>query len=135
MKTAIRGKWQSIITKGEFAWRLTDQYPLQFGLMGLDASPSVSSSINGNCRINDGLWHHIVAAYDGDGMFLYVDDKLVASDWVRGPIAMNTCPVLIGGNDENPGCKWNGLLDDVRIYNYALSESEIRSLYAGKEER
>ena len=28
---------------------------------------------------------------------------------------------------------WRGVLDDVRIYNYALSEGEIRSLYGDKE--
>jgi hypothetical protein len=48
-------------------------------------------------------------------------------------INTNAWEVLIGENAERPGRFWNGLIDDVRIYSYALSEDEIEALYAGKE--
>jgi len=39
--------------------------------------------------------------------------------------------VLIGENAQLPGREWNGLIDEVRIYSYALSEAEIKAVYAG----
>jgi hypothetical protein len=45
-----------------------------------------------------------------------------------GTINTNDYPVYIGENAEQTGRFWNGLIDDVRIYNYALSEDEIKAL-------
>ena len=40
--------------------------------------------------------------------------------------------VYIGQNTEFAGPCWNALVDDVRIYSYALSGAETKALYAGK---
>lgn len=37
--------------------------------------------------------------------------------------------MLIGENSEQPGRLWHGLLDEVQIYSYTLSEDEITALY------
>jgi hypothetical protein len=63
---------------------------------------------------------------------LYVDGRVDASmPWKEG-IATNDYPVYIGENAEQKGRCWNGLIDDVRIYNYALTEDEIVSLSKGE---
>jgi hypothetical protein len=59
--------------------------------------------------------------------------ELVTSVSATGSINSNDWEVLIGENAERPGRLLNGLIDDVRIYSYALSEAEIKALYAGKE--
>jgi hypothetical protein len=64
-------------------------------------------------------------------MFLYVDGELDNSAEATGRINTNSWKVLIGENAERKGRFWNGLIDDVRIYSYALSEAEIKALYAG----
>jgi len=46
-----------------------------------------------------------------------------------GAIATNDHPVFIGENVEMNNRFWNGLIDDVRVYNYALSEGRITALY------
>ena len=46
-----------------------------------------------------------------------------------GGIDTNDEPVYIGENSEMPGRHWNGLIDDVRIYNHALNEGDIAKLY------
>jgi len=51
----------------------------------------------------------------------------------NGKIDTNVCKLLIGENFHRPGREWNGLIDDVRIYSYALSEEQIKAIYAGKE--
>jgi len=62
-------------------------------------------------------------------MRAYVDGKLdVARPWNEG-IESNDYPVYIGENAEQTGRFWHGLIDDVRIYNYALKEADIIALY------
>lgn len=78
--------------------------------------------------VNDGLWHHIVAARtnstDGE---IYVDGSLAASG--SGPArSLSNFPVWIGRGFTVPAY-FNGLIDEVRIYNRALSAEEIRQLY------
>jgi len=81
-----------------------------------------------NVTVNDGLWHHIVAvrtnSTDGE---IYVDGSLDGSD--SGPAkSLNNVPVWIGRGFTGP-FYFNGLIDDVRIYDRALSAKEIWQLY------
>jgi hypothetical protein len=63
---------------------------------------------------------------------LYVDGILVDFETRGGnTIAVND-PVYIGGVPHSKE-QWNGLIDDVRIYSYALSPGEVKMLYEGKE--
>ena len=62
-----------------------------------------------------------------------MDGKLDAQTEATGRIRSNDWPVSIGENSEETNREWNGLIDDVRIYSYALSAEEIRILYEGKE--
>jgi len=125
-------KYQTIISKGDTSWRLqrhagTDA--LEFGCMGLPLpSNPVWGSIYGKIKVNDGQWHHAVGTYDGRRISLYVDGVLDVSEEVIGTIRTNDYEVHIGANAEKPGRFWNGLIDDVRVYNYALSTDEIASI-------
>jgi hypothetical protein len=59
---------------------------------------------------------------------------LDASCQASGRIQTNDHPVVIGDNAGQPGRYWNGWIDDVRLYSYALGEAEIAALYnAGQE--
>ena len=62
-----------------------------------------------------------------------LDGELDKSIRAVGTVDMNNEPLYIGANSERSGREWNGLIDDVRIYGYALSEAEIQALYTGKE--
>ena len=70
--------------------------------------------------------------YDGSELRLYIDGALDASARTQGSINVNTYPVYIGGNAEEPDRDWNGLIDDVRVYDYALSEVEVETLHDAK---
>ena len=89
-------------------------------------------SLNGATEVNADEWHHVAGVYDGRVMKLYVDGKLDATKPWAGGIAKNNSDVLIGENVEQPNRCFDGLIDDVRIYNYALSESEIKALAAAQ---
>lgn len=68
------------------------------------------------------IWHHLVLTYDGATAHLYLDGNLAVSQNLSGPIRA-VAHLDIGGYWG--GYKYNGLLDDLRIYSTALTESQI----------
>ena len=76
-------------------------------------------------------WLHLVGVYNGSVVTLYVNGVSVGtpaslSGNMNAGSAVNT--VRIGKQAETGWC-FNGLIDDVRIYNRALSASEVQQLY------
>jgi hypothetical protein len=81
-----------------------------------------------------GQWHHIAGVGDAVNMYIYVDGVLVGSrsDPALPDYGSNTNPFNIGGNVFGTGNYFNGLIDEVVVYDRALSASEIAQLYAGQ---
>jgi hypothetical protein len=77
----------------------------------------------------DGNWHFIALTYDETTAKLYADGTLAASS----PKTWNLVPYgcYIGEQVNNATEFWNSSIDDVRIYNRALSTTEISTLAAG----
>lgn len=74
-----------------------------------------------------GNWYHIVATYDGTNKKMYINgswDKTVAS---TGNISGNSYQFNIG--QRNSDDYFNGIIDEVRIYNRALTQAEVTALY------
>jgi len=85
----------------------------------------------------DGTWHQIVVTYDSSEGAIYVDGLPVNSlAWGGSPAAStSTQPVIIGDyTDGTLNRVFNGSLDDIRIYDRALSASEVQQLYAYESE-
>jgi hypothetical protein len=128
-------EWMAIVTKGDSAWRLsTDHQERKFHMSVNDYNHNdvEAISLHGTTEVNADEWHHVASVYDGKVMKLYVDGKLDATKPWAGGIAKNNSDVLIGENVEQPNRCFDGLIGDVRIYNYALSESEIKALAAAQ---
>ena len=70
-------------------------------------------------------WSHLAATYDGAALRLYVNGELVSTRAVSGPITTSASPLRIGGNNVW-GEFFNGLIDEVRVYNRALTAQEIQ---------
>ena len=75
------------------------------------------------------IWNHLVGTYDGTTLRIYVDGVLAGSTVAVGTIDATTLDSLIGVHNSLATNFFNGLLDDVRIYNRALSNDEIKQLY------
>ena len=82
--------------------------------------------------MSDNLWHQVAITYDqADGglVSLYIDGKLDSSNPNNGgwswPAAQE---VEIGLSHDSYWRPYNGLLDDVRIYNRALADTEVASV-------
>jgi len=72
-------------------------------------------------------WHHVAGVYDGTSLKLYVDGKVLAEKAYSGDISENQFPVNIGKNAEKTDRVTNAELDNVRIYNRALSADELNN--------
>lgn len=76
-------------------------------------------------------WQHVAATYDGAFMRVYVDGIEVANRAQTGSIDASTEPIVIGRNVVGTQA-YSGTIDEIGIYNRALSASEIRDqFYAG----
>ncbi|MCX8155420.1 MAG: LamG domain-containing protein [Verrucomicrobiae bacterium] len=85
--------------------------------------------VSTNCQIQPGQWHHVAGTYDGHTSCLFVDGALVAAQIFEGPrFREGTSSLNVGALGQYE--YFNGWVDEVRIYNRALSGSEIQSLAA-----
>jgi hypothetical protein len=73
----------------------------------------------------DLAWHHFAATYDGTTVRWYGDGKLIGQE--TGLILITVDDVQMGSSAN--GNHFPGLIDDVRIYNYALADKEIADIY------
>ena len=80
---------------------------------------------------NDNNWHHIAFVWDGTGTKLYLDGRCVKTlSSVTGTIDTSGSATLrIGEGGWIGADDWIGQIDDARVYNRALTESEVYSLY------
>lgn len=93
-----------------------------------DAGPGrVDTSVS---DLENGIWTHIAATYDGSTLRMYVGgtEKGSASPFVLG--VPDDAPLRIGASGTC-GNNFPGLIDDVRIYGRALSSAEVGALAAG----
>lgn len=124
-------KHQALVSNGDQGWILNREAygnGMQIVGFGIDSSENPGSlwgHLPTKTEMADGQWHHLVGVYDGTHLILYVDAKTEAT----GRIRSNDRPVFIGENSQETNREWDGLIDDVRIYSYALSAGEIRTLY------
>ncbi|MHC4539418.1 MAG: LamG domain-containing protein [Planctomycetota bacterium] len=99
-------------------WLMTDQEGRLLTELGMIArvGPLLSDVV-----ITDGQWYRIGFVWDGMRRALYVDDILVAED-AQGKPGASTGGLYIGvGKDFTLGSFFSGMIDDVRIYNRAVS--------------
>lgn len=71
-------------------------------------------------------WTYLAATYDGTNLKVYVNGVLSSTKAISGTIQNNSNPLRIGGNVPY-GQFFEGRIDDVRVYNRALSLSEIQA--------
>jgi len=73
-------------------------------------------------------WHHYVGTYDGTTARLFIDGVEVAFVAATGELADNSSRLLIGTNDSIDAF-YDGAVDEIRLYDRALSESEVSDQY------
>jgi hypothetical protein len=83
--------------------------------------------------ISTGTWVHVVGTYDGTIAKVYINGDPKESADVSQYVHLNSTnlPVYFGTYSFDPGnnANFNGFIDDVRLYDYALSPTEVTSVY------
>ena len=80
----------------------------------------------GTTTLTTGTFTHLAATYDGATLKLYVGGNLVGSKAATGAIMTSTNQLQIGG-DSIYGQYFAGVIDEVRVYNTALTQAQIQT--------
>ncbi|MFT5701254.1 MAG: putative delta-60 repeat protein [Desulforhopalus sp.] len=98
------------------------------GDVSFDVFSGFQSVTLGTTGVLDGEWHQVTGTRSGDDFSLYVDGTLVdsVSNPAMGSID-NSAPLRIGATDSSSN-DYDGLIDDVRLYNRALTSTDIVEL-------
>ncbi|MBC8471970.1 MAG: hypothetical protein H8D56_21120 [Planctomycetes bacterium] len=126
---ALDKGWNTILSRGDDSWRSSRAGTDNF--MEAAVGGTSGNYLFGVTLVDDDMWHHVGAVYDGATFYLYVDGKLDSSEESTGSITISSYPLYIGNNSQNTDREWTGLIDEVTIYNRALSDLEVMYL-AGK---
>jgi hypothetical protein len=118
----------------------------QSEVYALNGNALFSIKINSNCiagqgwknslfnqSVGQGQWHHLVSTFNGDTIKNYFDGVFSSSNNYNGLIdsCLNS-NLRFGYNhnlNNNNGGPWNGKIDDIGIWNRALTKQEITGLY------
>jgi hypothetical protein len=76
-------------------------------------------------------WYHVVGTYDGSQQRIYVNGKEENASSLTGSVRDDSYDIGIARQDGNSNQHFKGRMNDVRIYNRALSIGEIEELYDG----
>jgi len=127
---AFVNDWEAIISKGDNAYRLsrsaTTGNAAHMGVNGTSAN-----YFDGTTLIANDEWHHIAGVYNGSQAMIYVDGVLGTATPCTGQINDTNDSFFIGENSGSRGRYSNGIIDDVRLYNRALTQDEIKLVMRG----
>ncbi|HET6936959.1 MAG TPA: fibronectin type III domain-containing protein, partial [Nocardioides sp.] len=125
--TASQSGWRTILQ------HQPDAYFLNASNSDGPLRPSGGGTFGGNTQYLSGTpanpvnaWTYEAFTYDGATMRLYINGTAVASRAATGAIQTTTSPLWIGGNSPY-GEYFQGMIDEARVYNRALTQAEIQA--------
>ena len=80
---------------------------------------------HGRAQVPANTWTHLAATYNGSAFSVYQNGKKVSTRFYRGNIAESSSPLQIGGNSIL-GQYFSGAIDELRIYDVALTQAQIQ---------
>lgn len=95
--------------------------------------PAFFRQLLGTKPVRQMTWSHLAVTYDGANARLYVDGAQVDEKPITGTFGADTTPLILGGN-QNEGVvteRFPGRIDEIVLYNRALTASEISALAGG----
>ncbi len=131
---AFQTEWEAFLSKGDDSYRASrgdgTGNATHMGISGTSVGGG-NGYFNGTVIVTGGEWHHYASTYDGEEGRIYIDGVLDVTSPGTGQINSSTYELWIGTNSQNTGRLLHGILDDIQIYNRALSEAEINVIMKG----
>ncbi|MTI19482.1 LamG domain-containing protein, partial [Fulvivirga sp. RKSG066] len=103
----------------QFLLRLDNMKPVFW------VSNGAFTSVTGTTTVPLNTWTHVAGVWDGTTIKVYVNGALENTVSVSGTMPTNSYPVKIGANYSNISENCDGVLDEVRIWNVARTQTEI----------
>jgi len=108
---------------------------ISIGIQRLELFISTEDSENPHSTLSDAViptkqWVHVVATYDGSESNLYIDGLPDFSSRPSGVLRKNNEPVYIG-DSQFFDRQFDGIIDDARIYDFAMTADQVAALYNG----
>jgi concanavalin A-like lectin/glucanase superfamily protein len=118
--------WADVISKGNHDYSLggISHYangPPTGAMLGGSSAGTLGSS---DLPLN--VWTHLATTFDGSTLRFYVNGELVSTEPYSGTIPNSRTPLHIGGNSI-VGQFFTGIIDELRIYQTALTQAQIQS--------
>lgn len=86
------------------------------------------NTLNSSTDVNDGNWKHIVFVADGSSSFIYINGSLDATGSTKIQASANSSNYVFGARSGG-SFAFDGQLDQIAIFNRALSSTEVSALY------
>ncbi|MDZ7292478.1 MAG: T9SS type A sorting domain-containing protein [candidate division KSB1 bacterium] len=113
-------RWKISITNQGVRWTVKTNDPVNSGIKDLDSETKLLKDV----------WYNITTLYSGSDFEIYVNGELDNFSSWSGLILPTTYDLTIGQVlPNNNNYNFKGVIDEVRIYDYALSVQEIQTLY------
>ena len=124
VKPTVGGGWQTVLMKETATGHTFALYA--DGTRRARRAPADGADIisNGPAPLPLNTWTHLAVTYDGTTLRLFVNGVQTSNKATTGALVTSTRPLRIGGNAVW-GEHFAGVIDEVRIYNRALTAAEI----------
>ena len=137
-----KDKWLTLICKGDDPKEMPDnpQYRLQIFQSNTQSTISLDSNFTkydkdfASHPYEFEKWYHVAMVYDGNQVMVYLNGAKIWSYNYNRPMHRNKMPLHIGADIPGRAEYFCGTLDDVKIFNEALSEQAIVKIYREKNE-
>ena len=98
---------------------------------GFETESGKNLQVSSPIKYNDGKWHYVLLTYNGSLLRLDLDGKQISTKNTNGaiPDTAGEQPLRIGANSLDKDKFYNGSIDEIRIWNRGLTDSEISQIY------
>ncbi|HQN16807.1 MAG TPA: T9SS type A sorting domain-containing protein [Bacteroidales bacterium] len=129
------GTYECVLHKGSDATIGNSEYWL-----GVDNSDYLTATIGARTGVgwsagqtsviaNVGEWYHLAASWDGSVVKVYING-VYNKQYALTTYGNITYPTRVGASSDGTDYQFNGVIDDVRIYNSALDAAQVAELYS-----
>lgn len=121
--------WFTVCAKGNRPKEAPNSPHYRFQVSSKTVSINTAFTENVDVAIQPNLWYHCVMVYDGTTVKTYINDEVVQDFPFTETLMANDQPLEIGRDIPGNLEMHHGLVDDLRIYNRALSSNDVNRLY------
>ena len=122
--------YTNIISRGGSSWRITQKAALN--TINLTIPPTYSPEMTSATSVETGVWHHwaFVRDYTNSKAYIYHDGEIDKTINSVTTVGTDVSAAVLIGKDPNSANYLTGSLDDVRLFNRALSAADVAALHA-----